>query len=207
MIITRGDIEDSIRSILDRSDLDGDITKWFRRAHHHVQQKHNFLAMQLTAFTGVALDQTRFEVPDGFKNDIALYTYNPFDGTSIRFFEKADIEFMREQRKTRVLHETSMFALWSNVFEIDPPISESEVPNQMRLDYYGYLEVPALDGDDYFTTNGESYLIYRSLRESAPFLGADSRLKIWLDLETDAWKDLYRVDMEARIAGSLVMRG
>lgn len=207
MTITRGDIENSIRDILDRHDLDDSVSKWFRRAHHHVQQKHNFLAMQLTAYTAVTLNQTRFEVPDSFKNDISLYTYNPFTDTSIRFFEKADIEFMREQRKTRNLHETSMFALWSNVFEIDPPIAEAEVGNQMRLDYYGYLDLPTVDMDDFFTINGESYLIYRSLRESAPLLGADSRVKTWLDFENDAWKDLYRVDMEARIAGALVMRG
>lgn len=207
MTITRQDIEDSIKSILDRTDLNDEITKWFRRAHYHIQQKHNFLAMQVTAFTAVTLGQTRFEAPDDFKNDIMFYTYNPFENVVIRFFEKCDIEFLREQRVNSTFRETSMFALWSNVFEINPPIADSEVIHQIRLDYYGYLAVPALTEDNYFTNNGESYLIYRSLRESAPFLGADSRLKTWMNLETDAWNDLYRVDMEARIAGALIMRG
>lgn len=206
-MITRQDIEDSIRSILDREDQNAEITKWFRRAHHHVQQKHNFLAMQLTAYTAMTTGQTRFEVPSDFKNDIGLYTYDPFKDQIIRPFRKADIEFMRDERRRNTLQEASLFALWSNIFEIDPPISASEAGNQLRLDYYGYLEPPPLDGDDFFTTNGESFLIYRSLRESAPFLGADSRLKTWMDMETDAWKELYRVDMEAKIAGKLVLRG
>jgi hypothetical protein len=206
--MTRLEIETDMKNILERDDLTGQISIWFRRAHRAAQHKHNFLFMEKTAFTGVVEGQTQFEIPLELKNPIMLYTYNPFTGGSIRFFKKADIEEVRGERYGDIIQQGSVYAQWSNIFEIDPPIGADETPFQLRLDYHGYITPPEADGEDFLTEHGEPYLIYRGLRESAPFLGADTRLKMWAELEKSAWEDLYRTDIEARIAGGpLTMRG
>lgn len=206
---TRAYIEARIQRILDREDLNNEISDWFQVAHRQAQRRHDFLAMQLSAFTGITAGQYQFEVPSDFKNAILLYVYDPFTASKTRTFIPASIEEVRNERVNPLTEDKSLYALWSNIFEIDPAISDSEAAAnyQMRLDYHCYLPDPSMDGEDYFTINAEDYLVYGSLCESAPFLGADTRLKMWEAKSLQTWTELYRTDIAARQVGTFQIRG
>lgn len=206
---TRAYIEARMARILDSEILSVEITDWFDVAHHAAQRRHDFLAMQLTAFTGLTTGQRQFELPTDFKNSIMLYVYDPFNDAMIRKFVPASIEEVRGERVNPITVNESIYALWKNIFEVDPAISEGEAQAvyQMRLDYHSYLPVLAPDGSDFFTEHAEDYLVYAGLAESAPFLGADSRLKMWEAKSLATWTELYRADIAARQTGTLQIRG
>jgi hypothetical protein len=193
--------------LLNRDDLTTEIPEWFNRAYHAAMRRHNFLAMESIAYTGMLENQEQFAAPNDFKHPILLYTWDPFTSKLVRMFVQGDIDEIRKQRTTNILEKTSIYALWNNTFEIRPPIGPGEAPLQLRLDYYAYLDPPGSAEATFFTNHGEDYLIYRGLEESAPFLGADKRLQTWMERATNAWNDLYRADMEARYSGPLIMRG
>lgn len=204
---TRQAIEERMIRILNRDDLAVEVPDWLRVAHFNAQVTHDFQCMESSAFTGMGVGQTRFEMPLDFKNPILLYVYDPFREAMLRRFFTADIEEVRGERVNPVTVYRSIYAIWNNIFEVDPGISESETLYQLRLDYHAYLPMPEPDESDWLLEHGETYLIYAGLAESAPFLGADTRLEMWEARALKAWSILYRSDISAKSTGRMQLRG
>ena len=205
---TVGEIKAQVADFLDRNDSDVRIARWLRQAHKSIQRRHNYFAMESVAYTALVPDQATFTTPGDFKLPVALYVFDPFKNYIVRRFGKEDIEPLRAERMFN-RKDVSIYSVWNNIIEINPAIAYDEATLQLRLDYYAYLELPADDAGNFFTDKGEDYLIYKTLEDSAPFFGADTRLTMWASKATVAYNELRNADIEARYnpGGPLIMRG
>jgi hypothetical protein len=210
---TRAEIEARMADILNRTDFSTRITTWFDRAHRSAQRRINFQFMQVTETHIVTVGENSVAAPFDIKKSHQLYIYDPVGHRAVRFFRETSIGAVRDRRfksdpltrddeRHSITH--NLFAHWYQTLEFTPVIGAGEAAYVFRYDYYRFMD--PVD-NDFLMKTGEDYLVYRGLRESAPFLGADSRLQTWITLEVEAFKELASLDVDARSGGALVMRG
>ena len=218
MSITRQQIQDDVLAYLNRA---GDTTlleaTWFVFAHRAIQQLHNFKAMELTASITLVSGTDEYTAPTGLKKPITAYFYKTSTGKVVKFLNKTNVQTLRQRRLdtadvTNIIsedYETFLYEWYAGQILIWPPVVNIiSTADKLRLDTYTFLEPPAVGASDWFTDNARDYLMYASLLESVPFLGAPAdRIKTWREASDAAFRRIMGFDLDAAIDGPLQIRG
>lgn len=230
----RSDIETSILTTLDRSDLVENVSEWFNTAYREIQRLTNFEAAEFTTpIATITTDDVTTKVeaytltilPALLKNVDLVYTYDVGNNRLVKVYGKTSIQSLRVRRhETDELNpflnsnsspgvpsrewDNNLYALWSGRIELWPPVGVGQVGQELRMDGIQWLQPPANDQQDWFTINARDWLKYRALMESAPFLVDDPRLQTWQSFADRAKTTILGAEIEAQTSGeNMQMRG
>lgn len=200
-------IEARMADILNRDDFGARITVWFDRAYLDIQRRYDFKCMEVTEFLVGFAGMNEFPIPRDMKKSRHLYLADATTGAKLQGFRETSLE---EIRKVWGCSQSCdpVFANWYETLLFAPEIGPGQVGQTLRFDYYRYLK-PETDPNrtDWIMSHAEDFLVYRGLAESAPFLGADSRLVVWQQFAKEAFEVLWRADVSSSTYAPLVMRG
>jgi len=202
---SRQNVEDRMADILNRDDFGDQIHIWFDRAYIDIQRRFNFKCMEVTEYLLAFVGMSEFPIPFDIKQSRHLYLTRADTGAKIYGFREATLEEVRNVwRCCPPSGCDPIFANWYGTLLFAPEIGPGQEGQTLRFDYYRYL-VP--ENDDWFLRYAEDFLVYRGLVESAPFLGADSRLPVWKAFASECFDALWRADVGGQTFAPLVMKG
>ena len=231
---TRSDIEAEIADTLNRTNLTTQVTRWFNRAHNSIQRLKDWRAQELTQYETLVSKMVQFKTtgtsiycgPANLKKPRLLYTWDPTannnKGGAIRFYAETSIDTLRVKRNetspqiavsvpitslTVGDDVTVYYALWNGDIHLWPDVGSNLDGKQLRFDFYAWLDAPAGEGNDWFTTYCRDYLVYRSLRYASLYIPGDPRIQEWKAAEEEAKRDVMNLDTDSQWSGELVMRG
>ena len=219
--MTRQEIINQIGNYLNRTDLvtDGTALFWFQIAHKDFQRASNMLqAEEKTDYITLVESVDSYDVFSDLKEPIQAYVWDPDNNKVVRFYNKVNIETLRERRFSTDLDrltvatvdsfDTFLYAIHANKFEVWPMIDSDLVGKYFGLDYYKWMTIPESESEDWITQHAFDYLLYRSLIESVSFLGLSSEQgRDWATKAETAMKRVIGQDISTRLSGPLRIRG
>jgi hypothetical protein len=222
---TRQDVENLAAAYLNRSDLTVYVSRWFEIAYEDIQRKRDFAIQECTMSTQFVFDPVtgdgidQYDIPSDWKTPLQVYSFDPTASAVIEIYHPLNKPTIIDRRMGlfqappqafgwwAAPTEEPCYGIWAGKFEIFPKPGSTLAGKDFRLDYYRYLPAPASGTSTWFTEHAFDYLLYRTLQESAPFLGDDPRLAQWLGLQQTAYASILASDVMTQESGELVMRG
>jgi hypothetical protein len=163
--------------------------------------------MEVTIEETLVTDTAKYVLSTDIKKPVLAYAWNGSTSKVIHFYNPTSMAEIRLNRLEDPDRTGRLFAIFAGNIELWPTPGSDLNAMKLRLDAIRILAPIASGSNDWFTNYAFDYLIYRSLRESAPFLGADGRIAIWAQQEKDAQTRVAALSTDMVWSGELVMRG
>lgn len=218
--MTKTEILEAVLSIVNRSSDATAVTMatlGYRIALENIQRIYpNWSGVDTTDYIDFEEDVSEYDVFDDFKEPIMAYIYDPTEEKPIAFYNKVNIQTLRERRfktdpnnSNLVLpasYDGYLYAIHDDQFFLYPLIDSSLVAYQFGMDYSALLDETS--ENNFFTQRAFDYLIYRTCRELVPIFGlSDSLEEKWLSRESEAMKSVLSSNISRNVSGPLRIRG
>jgi hypothetical protein len=192
-----GQLKTSIADLLNRSDLTAKIPDFVTMLEARVNREVKFRNRRMETSTALAFSGTDEAVMPTDYLEARTFVWQSTPRVRLEFMSPAAFE---ATYTTDTPATPQHYTIFGSTFQIGP-FPNSDVGATLR--YYQRLTSLSADSDtNWLLTYHPDVYLYGSALESAPYLGEDGRIQVWLGFFDRAAAELQGEDARARWSGA-----